>query len=60
MLTFAGAGGFFKLDSWVPVTIFQLGVKRFCREFLKPSDDPCGRRFDQIGVAELTEKANYV
>jgi four helix bundle suffix protein len=58
MLTFTGAGGFFKLDSWVLATILHLGVKRFCKEFLKPSDDPCGRRFDQLFMAARSVCAN--
>jgi four helix bundle suffix protein len=58
MLTFSGSGGFFKLDSWVLATILHLGIKRFCREFFKPSDDPCGRLFDQMFMAARSARAN--
>ncbi len=53
-----GAGGYFKLDSWVLANIVQLATQCFCRKFLTLRNDPCGRQYDQMTQAARSGTAN--
>jgi len=55
---FGGAGGYFRLDSWVLADVVQLGTQRFCRLFLNRTNDPCGRQFNQMNQAARSGCAN--
>jgi four helix bundle suffix protein len=58
MSLFGGTGGYFRLDSWIMANIVQLGTQRFCKLFLKRSNDPCGRQYDQMTQAARSGCAN--
>lgn len=58
---FKNSTGYKRLDAYVLLNLVQLETLAFCRRFLTPGDDPCGRQFDQMaqaarsGVKNLTE-----
>ena len=58
---FRNSTGYKRLDVYVLMNIIQLETLVFCRRFLSPANDPCGRQFDQMtqaarsGVKNLTE-----
>lgn len=58
---FKSSAGYRFTDLYVLMNIVQLETLAFCRKHLSPTDDPCGRQFDQMtqaarsGVKNLTE-----
>ena len=58
---FKNSTGYKRLDVYILMNIIQLETLVFCRRFLSPANDPCGRQFDQMtqaarsGVKNLTE-----
>ena len=58
---FKNATGYKRLDAYILLNLVQLETLVFCRRFLTPGDDPCGRQFDQMtqaarsGIKNLTE-----
>ena len=58
---FRNSTGYKRLDVYILMNIIQLETLVFCRRFLSPVNDPCGRQFDQMtqaarsGVKNLTE-----
>ncbi|MBT7068265.1 MAG: four helix bundle protein [Verrucomicrobia bacterium] len=54
------SGGYRKLNTFTYASIIQLATWRFCNMFLKRSNDPCGRQFDQMTQAARSGKANIV
>lgn len=58
---FKNATGYKRLDAYILMNLIQLETLVFCRRFLSPANDPCGRQFDQMaqaarsGVKNLTE-----
>ncbi len=58
MSCFGGTGGYFRLDSWIMANLVQLGTRRFCRQFLNRTNDPCGRSYDQMTQAARSGCAN--
>ena len=58
---FKNSTGYKRLDVYILMNIIQLETLVFCRRFLSPENDPCGRQFDQMtqaarsGVKNLTE-----
>ena len=54
------SGGYRKLNTFTYASIVQLATWWFCNLFLKRSNDPCGRQFDQMTQAARSGKANIV
>jgi len=58
---FKNSTSYKRLDVYVLMNIIQLETLVFCRRFLSPANDPCGRQFDQMtqaarsGAKNLTE-----
>lgn len=58
---FKSSTGYRRMDLYFVMNIIQLETLSFCRKFLTPKNDPCGRQFDQMtqaarsGVKNLTE-----
>ena len=58
---FKNSTGYKRLDVYILMNIIQLETLVFCRRYLSPANDPCGRQFDQMtqaarsGVKNLTE-----
>ena len=58
---FRNSTSYKRLDVYILMNIIQLETLVFCRRFLSPANDPCGRQFDQMtqaarsGVKNLTE-----
>ncbi len=63
MQLFKSSTGYKRLDVYLLLNIIQLETLSFCRRFIVPGDDPCGRQFDQMtqaarsAVKNLTEGA---
>lgn len=56
--SFSSGGGYRWLDVWSLANVIQLATQRFCRQFLTPKTDPCGRQFDQMTQAARSGTAN--
>ena len=48
---FGTTNSYMSLDAWILANIVQLATFDFCRRFLSPAADPCGRQFDQMTQA---------
>ena len=48
---FGTTNAYMALDAWVLANVVQLATDSFCRRFLTPAVDPCGRQFDQMTQA---------
>jgi len=55
---FGTTNSYMALDAWILSNIVQLATFDFCRRFLTPAIDPCGRQFDQMTQAARSGQAN--
>lgn len=55
---FGATNTYMALDAWILANIVQLATDGFCRRFLGPAADPCGRQFDQMTQAARSGQAN--
>lgn len=55
---FGTTNTYMALDAWILANIVQLATDEFCRRFLGPAADPCGRQFDQMTQAARSGQAN--
>lgn len=55
---FGTTNAYMALDAWILANIVQLATDSFCRKFLSPAVDPCGRQFDQMTQAARSGQAN--
>ena len=55
---FGTTNAYMALDAWVLANVVQLATDSFCRRFLTPAVDPCGRQFDQMTQAARSGQAN--
>lgn len=55
---FGTTNSYMSLDAWILANIVQLATFDFCRRFLSPAADPCGRQFDQMTQAARSGQAN--
>lgn len=53
-----GIVGYYWLDTWILANVIQLATQEFCRKFLNPQNDPCGRQYDQMTQAARSCTAN--
>ena len=49
---------YYWLDTWVLANVIQLATQDFCIRHLNPTNDPCGRLFDQMVMAARSVPAN--
>lgn len=50
--------GYYWLDTWIMANVIQLSTQEFCNRFLNPTNDPCGRQYDQMTQAARSVTAN--
>ena len=55
---FGTTNSYMTLDAWILANVVQLATFDFCRRFLTPAADPCGRQFDQMTQAARSGQAN--
>lgn len=55
---FGTTNNYMTLDAWILANVVQLATYDFCRRFLGPAADPCGRQFDQMTQAARSGQAN--
>ena len=55
---FGTTNAYMALDAWILANVVQLATDSFCRRFLTPAVDPCGRQFDQMTQAARSGQAN--
>jgi len=55
---FGATNSYMALDAWILSNVVQLATFDFCRRFLSPAIDPCGRQFDQMTQAARSGQAN--
>ena len=55
---FGTSNTYMALDAWILANVVQLATDSFCRRFLSPAVDPCGRQFDQMTQAARSGQAN--
>ena len=55
---FGTTNAYMALDAWILANVVQLATDSFCRRFLMPAVDPCGRQFDQMTQAARSGQAN--
>ena len=55
---FGTTNTYMALDAWILANVVQLATFDFCRRFLTPAADPCGRQFDQMTQAARSGQAN--
>ena len=55
---FGTTNSYMSLDAWILANVVQLATMDFCRRFLTPAADPCGRQFDQMTQAARSAQAN--
>jgi len=55
---FGSTNTYMALDAWILANLVQLATDSFCRRFLGPAVDPCGRQYDQMTQAARSGQAN--